>query len=375
MTILLLALSILAQQDCPNGKCPIPSTRGQRAAYSTDSIPSSGSYAQIVVRIANNVGHSTYFGSGVILRRNGLVLTCRHIFRAKNGKNRIGKITVWRSDGRSWNAELVGLDEQDDLAAVAIDGDPGNIPEIWYALEQPKQATLIGFPHGGNHASATTGNYSRSESVFYDFPAAQGVSGGPLFCRGRLVLGGVLWGSTAEDCALTSIHDVKRFLYSPACLNLFAGGRRGPITQINNNTPAPSTVLPEPSPLPPATPPPPVAAPVVVPPVVPPVPPVALKGDKGDTGATGATGSAGKNGLDGQPGKDGANGANGKDGISPSPAQVIAALQSAVKPITFNIVGPDGTVSSQQVYPLRTNIGDVVTINVQTTAPVLTPGK
>ncbi len=366
MTGLILALSLLAQADCPNGKCPIPSTRGNRAAYSTDSIPSSGSYAQIVVRIANDTGRSISYGSGVILTRSGLVLTCKHIFR-----DGVGKLTVWRSDGSSWRGTFLAADKQDDLAAVSIP-DPGPVPEIWYATQQPTQATLIGFPGGGKSALATGGDYRRSESVTYGMPALQGVSGGPLFCRGRLVLAGVLWGSDGSTSAYTSIHDVRRFLYSETCLKFFQ--RRPAINIVNNNNGnPPSSVLPEPTPLPvvPA----PVQVPVVVPPVAPPVAAVGPPGPIGPTGPAGKDGAPGIPGSPGPVGPVGATGANGKDGISPSPAQVIAALQSAVKPITFNIVGPDGTVSSQQVYPLRTNVGDVVTINVQTTAPVLTPGK
>ncbi len=344
MISLLLALSLLAQADCPNGKCPIPSTRGNRAAYSTDSIPSSGSYAQIVVRIANDTGRSISYGSGVILTRSGLVLTCRHIFR-----DGIGTITVWRSDGSSWRAKYLGADKQDDLAAVSI-SDPGNIPEIWYATQQPQTATLIGFPGGGKSALATGGDYRRSESVTYGMPALQGVSGGPLFCRGRLVLAGVLWGSDGSTSAYTSIHDVRRFLYSETCLRFFQ--RRPAINIVNNNGGSPpSSVLPEPTPLPIA--PAPVQVPVVVPPIAPPTP-IALKGDKGDTGATGA------NGADGKPGKDGATGANGKDGVSPS--------LGTLKPITFLVTGPDGVVQTAVAH-----LGDTVNLNLSTIAPVLNP--
>jgi hypothetical protein len=359
MNTLLLAIA-LASQSCPGGYCPapprqvIPVRRASQAqpGYQTDSIPQSGSYAQIVVRIANETGDRTSYGSGVILTRSGLVLTCKHLFR-----DGVGRITVRRSDGKSWRAKFLAVDKQHDLGAIQI-ADPGAIPEIWYAKEQPTMATLIGFPGGGTDAQATTGAYQPND-VVYGFPAAKGVSGGPLFCRGRLVLAGVLWGSDDRTSVLTSIDDVKKFLVQPTCFPFFRRPN-GPIQIVNNNPPAavPGTVLPEPTPLP-VTP-----TPIAVP-VVTPVPPASNGTAPAPAVIQGPEGPAGKDGKPGINGKDGLPGPAGKDGS--------AATLPAVAPITFRIISPDGTISEQQVNPLRTKVGDVVTINLQTTAPVLNP--
>ncbi len=363
MNSIILAL-VLASQSCPSGVCPVQSLPVSRQAipvrrvsqpnYQTNSIPSTGSYAQIVVRIANQQGRSTSYGSGVMLTRSGLVLTCKHIFG-----DGVGKLTVWRSDGRSWPAVFISVDARHDLGAVQIADPPQDIPEIWYAQEQPKTATLIGFPHGGNDALATTGQH-QTDDVIYGFPALQGVSGGPLFCKGRLVLAGVLWGSDDQTSVLTSTHDVQEFLKSEKCFQFFrrrpAAGGVGVGVQINNNSPAPSTVLPEPTPLP-ATP-----VPVAVPVVTPVTPSPGTSGPSGAPGKDGLTGPAGKDGL---PGPVGPAGPAGKDGVSPDLTAIQAAL---LKPIKFVIMQPDGSAQTASA-----RLGDTVTLTPIVTQPVLVP--
>jgi serine protease Do len=60
------------------------------------------------------------FGSGVLVRPDGLILTNDHVVRNAE------KIKVTLSDGRDFNAELVGTDQVADIAVLRIDGE--NLP-------------------------------------------------------------------------------------------------------------------------------------------------------------------------------------------------------------------------------------------------------
>ncbi|MGD8321972.1 MAG: trypsin-like peptidase domain-containing protein, partial [Gemmatimonadota bacterium] len=73
------------------------------------------------------------FGSGVIVRSDGVILTNDHVVRNAQ------KIKVTLSDGRDFDAELVGTDQVADIAVLRIQGD--NLP---VAPVGTSQGLLIG---------------------------------------------------------------------------------------------------------------------------------------------------------------------------------------------------------------------------------------
>lgn len=67
-------------------------------------------------------------GSGIIVRKDGYILTNNHV--VKNGNVELGKITVTLSDGKTKDARIIGTDEQSDLAVIKIDGDNYPVAEL-----------------------------------------------------------------------------------------------------------------------------------------------------------------------------------------------------------------------------------------------------
>ena len=135
-------------------------------------------------------------GSGVVIDRHGHVLTNEHVV------GRATRIRVATSDGREFDAELVGADPNNDIAVLRIESDE-RLP--W--LEMGTSADLmvgepviaIGNPFGLEH-TVTTGVVSalnrsiRSEQyVFHGFLQTDasinpGNSGGPLLnAEGQLI--------------------------------------------------------------------------------------------------------------------------------------------------------------------------------------------
>lgn len=218
MTDLLLALMI---GQCGPAGCPVVAQPA--AVYTVPSpayviaaqaaIPPQPQYEQVLVRVSNNLGDRTHTGSGVILTRSGLVLTCRHIW-----DEGVGKITVRRPDGRAWEGRLVTTDDREDLSAVQI-ADPGPIPKIRYAIEQPVDAVLVGFPGGGRFPVIKEG-IRLTQSVRYSFVAEDGDSGGPIFAPNSLILSGVVWGSTGRMSYATDWYGVNSFL-KRRCFSFF----------------------------------------------------------------------------------------------------------------------------------------------------------
>lgn len=347
MNAIAAALLLLGQfSSCPGGRCPQPTyerpptSRVIGPALSRVEGPVADPYSRVVVRIANEKGNSTSYGSGVILTRTGLVLTCKHIFRGG-----VGKLTVHRGDGKSWEARLVAIDKQDDLSAIAI-SDPGPIPPILFSSKQPRRAILIGFPGGQDLPESKSGYETRS--VAYGFNAVNGDSGGPIFVQGpvqgaggatlepgTLGLAGVLWGSNGSESYATSGEDVRRFL-SERCIRFFS---RGPY--INVNSPGQPVAQPQPLPMPLD----PIALPLPVTPTpvpVPIAPPVVV-----DLGPLTARVAALESAM-GDVGKTLTNLSN------------ITSAHSATlaKGIAFSVAGPRGVITSPPAH-----LGDSVDLN------------
>lgn len=118
---------------------------------------------QAVVQSGGNYfgqgGQSTSSGSGVIIRSDGIIVTNRHVIDGAR------KIVVYLKNGQEHEAELIGSDEQSDLAVLKINaeglyavpiGDSGS-------LQQGQTAIVIGNPLGELNGSATVGIISATD--------------------------------------------------------------------------------------------------------------------------------------------------------------------------------------------------------------------
>ncbi len=133
-------------------------------------------------------------GSGVILKEEGLIATNAHVVA------RATRLSVSLVDGRSFNAQVVGLDEETDLAVLHIDADglvsaplrtdePARVGEWVIAIGNPlglSHAVTAGIVSGrGRTASITT----YEDFIQTDAAINPGNSGGPLVDLDGRVIG------------------------------------------------------------------------------------------------------------------------------------------------------------------------------------------
>lgn len=149
------------------------------------------------VSITVYAGQSAGYGSGMIIREDGYVLTCAHVIEDTE------ECTVTLSDGTRYDAKLVGSDEQTDLAVLKIDAEELNavtfcdsdsleIGEATYAIGDPLGPQFAGsFTNGILSGVDRTVSASRYSMSLLQTTAAvnSGNSGGALFNRFGQVIG------------------------------------------------------------------------------------------------------------------------------------------------------------------------------------------
>jgi len=140
---------------------------------------------------------STSEGSGAVVRADGVVLTNAHVVSGALSM----KATF--EDGTSYKADVLGLDENLDLAVLKLDGVPGNLPTIPLGTSSDlilgEPVIAIGNPFGLGHTvttgvvSSTSRTLEVADRVFQDYIQTDaginpGNSGGPLLnIRGELI--------------------------------------------------------------------------------------------------------------------------------------------------------------------------------------------
>ncbi len=158
----------------PTGKGEI--TINHVSSDYTAEINTDGTVASIVTKVApavveiytDTVTYSQYFGqqiqsgagSGVILTKDGYIVTCAHVIDAAD------KITVRLKDGTELEASLIGADTQTDIAVIKVK--PKNdLPFVAFgssdALVVGQPVVAIGNPLGSLGGTVTTGIISAKD--------------------------------------------------------------------------------------------------------------------------------------------------------------------------------------------------------------------
>ncbi|MFC7595701.1 S1C family serine protease [Terrabacter sp. GCM10028922] len=129
----------------------------QGNASSPDWSAVAAAVAPSVVSIDVTTQQGSGAGSGVIFDRNGHVLTNNHVVQGATGN---GSITVTLSDGRTYNATVVGTDPSTDLAVIKLANAPSDLTPITLgdseALKVGDPVMAVGNPLGLS-GTVTTG--------------------------------------------------------------------------------------------------------------------------------------------------------------------------------------------------------------------------
>ena len=146
--------------------------------------------------IFGQVSKTASSGSGFIISKDGYVVTNFHVI---SGSNRVGVIL---SDGKEYQASVVGYDQTNDVAVLKIEGD--NFPHVTLgssdALVVGERVAAIGNPLGELSSTLTVGYVSAKDRtvntegsyqnmIQTDAAINSGNSGGPLFNMHGEVIG------------------------------------------------------------------------------------------------------------------------------------------------------------------------------------------
>lgn len=163
-----------------------------------------GSVVEIATEIVSNDFYSYFFsgtnvrqgaGSGVILSEDGYILTCYHVIKNAN------TITVATREGQTFDATVVGGDEEEDIAIIKVEAE-GLTPAVMGdsdELQVGSPVVAIGNPLGQLGGTVTAGIISALERqvtiddqtftvLQTDAAINSGNSGGGLFnAKGELI--------------------------------------------------------------------------------------------------------------------------------------------------------------------------------------------
>jgi len=149
-------------------------------------------------RVQNHVGNAANVGSGTLVDktedgREGLILTCWHLFREGTGQ-----IVVTFADGRSHAARVVALEQGADLAALAIANPRAEPVDVSFSVASQSKLSACGFGQNGKYLCAVGAKSGESHAVgqtslLINNAVRSGDSGGGVIDeQGHLVA--VVWG-------------------------------------------------------------------------------------------------------------------------------------------------------------------------------------
>lgn len=151
-----------------------------------------------VCRVSNHVHGATNLGSGTLIDktedgREGLILTCAHLFREGSGS-----VLVTFGDGKQHRARLIDINHEADLAALSIASPSAQPAKVAFDANAAKQLYACGYGPKGIYQCAIGSRAGEAESsgrvsLLLSDAVRSGDSGGGVFDEsGRLVA--VIWG-------------------------------------------------------------------------------------------------------------------------------------------------------------------------------------
>lgn len=199
------ATSVNSNLPSVNISSPTTTSNSTNDGLSGEEIYAKVSPSVVSIQAVNLTSGEGGTGSGVIMSADGYIITNNHVVVDENTGVQQDKITVYMSDGTSFPAEVIGLDEQTDLAVLKIDpagttltpaefGDSNSllVGEEVYAIGSPGGLELANTITGG-HISALNRDITIDDRVMSliqtDAAINPGNSGGALINKYGQVIG------------------------------------------------------------------------------------------------------------------------------------------------------------------------------------------
>ena len=199
------ATSVNSNLPSVNISSPTTTSNSANDGLSGEEIYAKVSPSVVSIQAVNLTSGEGGTGSGVIMSADGYIITNNHVVVDENTGVQQDKITVYMSDGTSFPAEVIGLDEQTDLAVLKIDpagttltpaefGDSNSllVGEEVYAIGSPGGLDLANTITGG-HISALNRDITIDDRVMSliqtDAAINPGNSGGALINKYGQVIG------------------------------------------------------------------------------------------------------------------------------------------------------------------------------------------
>lgn len=199
------ATSVNSNLPSVNISSPTTTSSSANDGLSGEEIYAKVSPSVVSIQAVNLTSGEGGTGSGVIMSADGYIITNNHVVVDENTGVQQDKITVYMSDGTSFPAEVIGLDEQTDLAVLKIDpagttltpaefGDSNSllVGEEVYAIGSPGGLELANTITGG-HISALNRDITIDDRVMSliqtDAAINPGNSGGALINKYGQVIG------------------------------------------------------------------------------------------------------------------------------------------------------------------------------------------
>lgn len=157
------ATSVNSNLPSVNISSPTATSSSANDGLSGEEIYAKVSPSVVSIQAVNLTSGEGGTGSGVIMSADGYIITNNHVVVDENTGAQQDKITVYMSDGTSFPAEVIGLDEQTDLAVLKIDPAGTTLTPAEFgdsnSLQVGEEVYAIGSPGGLELANTITGGH------------------------------------------------------------------------------------------------------------------------------------------------------------------------------------------------------------------------